>query len=116
MVTLSGAVTIILTLSAVVLVFFLSMVLYRVASILSRVDAEVTPIIKRLETTIDEVNLELARLDEIVKAGESVAEKVNATTRLAQEAIASPLIRMISLSAGVKKAFDRMAPKRKKEK
>lgn len=112
MVNLSTFVTIVLTLSAVVLVFFICLVLYRFYTVLNKIDAEVTPVMKRIETTLDEVNLELARVDEIIKAGESVAEKVNTTTKLAQEAIASPLIRIIGLSAGVKRAIDTISKRK----
>ena len=111
---MSAFVSITLTLSAVVLVFFISLVLYRAFTILNRVDKEVTPVMKRLETTIDEINLELARIDEIIKAGESVAEKVNTTTKLAQEVITSPLARLMGLSAGVKKAVDNFTKRGKK--
>lgn len=112
MVKLSVLVTIVLLASAVILVFFISLVLYRFYTILTKVNNEVTPIMKRLETTLDEINLELARVDEIIKAGESVAEKVNSTTKLAQEVIQSPLIKLVSFSAGMKKAFDTFTRKK----
>jgi predicted PurR-regulated permease PerM len=114
MIKLSLITTVVLLTCAVVLVFFISLVLYRFYTMLSKVNNEITPVMKRLETTLDEINLELARVDEIIKAGESVAEKVNTTTRLAQEAIQSPLIKIVSFSAGVKKAFDTFS-KRKKD-
>lgn len=103
---------IILTIAAIAVAVFLVAVLWQLFGILGRVKQEVTPILRKLEKSIDEINQELARVDDIIKTGESVVDKVNATTKIAQEAISSPLIKVVSMGAGLKKVFDSMRRKK----
>jgi len=96
----------ILTIAAVAVAVFIVLVLWQLFGILGRVKQEITPILRKLEKTIDEVNQDLARVDDIIKTGEEVVDKVSATTKIAQEAISSPLIKLVSMGAGVKKAYE----------
>ena len=59
----------------------------------------------KLQITVDEVNSELARVDKIVESAENLSQTVDSTTKVAQEIISSPLIKLAALSAGIKKAF-----------
>ncbi len=104
--TISTILYIILTIAAVAVAGFIVAVLWQVFGILGRVKQEVTPILRKVERTIDEINQDLARVDDIIKTGEQVVDKVNATTRIAQEAISSPLIKVVSVGAGVKRVID----------
>ncbi len=97
---------IILTVAAIAVAVFICMVLWQLFGILGKVKDEVTPIMRQVEKALEEVNQELARVDDIIKAGEQVVEKVNTTTKIAQEAISSPLIKIVSMGAGIKRAFD----------
>ncbi|RJQ33132.1 MAG: hypothetical protein C4562_01575 [Actinobacteria bacterium] len=97
---------IIYTILWVVLAGLLGLVLWQLYILLKNVTNDLTPIMKQLNTTVEEINTELARLDEITKAAEDVVEKVSTTTRIAQEAVSSPLIKLVSVSAGLKKAIN----------
>lgn len=111
----------ILTILAIVLVFFISSVLLQLSRTLNSlneliidVKAEVTPLLTELQTTLDQVNDELSTVDDIVRSMQEVSDKVNATTTVAQEVISSPLIKIASFSAGAKKAISSLAKKKEK--
>lgn len=110
--TVSIVLWIILTVAAVAVAVFTVLVLWQLFGILGRVKEEVTPILRKVEKTIDEINQDLARVDDIIKTGEQVVDKVNTTTKIAQEAISSPLIKLVSMGAGVKRAYDSLRRKK----
>jgi predicted PurR-regulated permease PerM len=66
---------------------------------------EVVPGLNKLQTTIEEINTELARVDDIVESVQDVTEKISSTTRVAQEVISSPLIKIASYSFGARRAL-----------
>jgi len=66
---------------------------------------EIVPALNKLQTTIQEINTELARVDDIVESVQEVTDKISSTTRIAQEAISSPLIKIASYSFGARKAL-----------
>ncbi len=108
----------IIVLAIVTLIGFISSVLVQlfrtlgsINQIVKDVNEEVVPMAEKLQLTIDEVNTELSRVDGIVKSAEGVSRKVDATTKVAQEIISSPLIKVAALSAGVKKAFGALVKK-----
>ncbi len=111
----------VLTVLAVVLVFFIGSVLLNLAKTLNSLNAliidvrsEVTPLLSELRTTLCQVNNELTTVDDIVKSVQEVSEKVNAVTAVAQEIISSPLIKLASFSAGAKKAVSTLLKRREK--
>lgn len=110
--TIQAVLWIILTVAAVAVAVFIVLVLWQLFGILGRVKEEVTPILRKVEQTIDEINQDLARVDDIIKTGEQVVDKVNTTTKIAQEAISSPLIKLVSMGAGVKRAYDTLRRKK----
>jgi len=78
------------------------------------VQAEVTPLLSELRVTLDQVNSELDTVDEVVQSVQDIGDKVTATATVLQEIIASPLIKVASLSAGAKKAISVLLKKRSK--
>lgn len=103
---------IVLNIALVVLVIFAIAILAQVFRVLGNlnnlakgVSEEIPPLLAKLQTTVDDINTELERVDEIVASVAEVSEKVQATTRLAQEVVSSPLIKLASFSAGTKKAL-----------
>ncbi len=112
---------VVLTILAAVLVFFICMVLLRLSrtleslnSMIIDVQAEITPLLSELRVTIDQVNSELNTVDEVVQSVQEMGDKVTATATVLQEIIASPLIKVVSFSAGAKKAIGSLLRKRSK--
>lgn len=102
-----------LVVAAVALAVFFILVLIQLTKTLNsinefvkEINRDVPPLLTKLQTTIDEVNDELGRVDEIVQTVQEVSEKVSVTTKIAQEIVSSPLIKVASISAGAKKAID----------
>lgn len=99
--------------SIVLMILFIIAVLVQVVRLLNSVNnfvkdthKEVVPSLNKLQTTIDEINSELARVDTIVQSVQDVTEKVSTTTKVAQEALSSPLIKLAGFSTGIKKTLD----------
>lgn len=101
----------VLVVAVVVLVGFIVPVLIELWQISRIVKKELSPLISKLNTTIDEVNTELSRVDGIVQSAERVSKTVDSTTKAAQEVISSPLIKLVSISAGIKKALSTFGKK-----
>lgn len=108
----------VVVIAVVVLVGFIGLVsvqLFRTLGSLKKlsdeVEREIKPMAQKLQTTIDGVNQELSRVEGIVKSAEGLSKKVDATTKVAQEMISSPLIKVAALSAGIKKAVGALVKK-----
>ena len=80
---------------------------------LNDVRVETIPLMTRFQTTMDHVNTELERVDGIVTAIESLSQRVNSATKVAQEVITSPLVKALGVGAGAGKAYFKW--KKKKE-
>jgi uncharacterized protein YoxC len=72
---------------------------------LKRLDEEVIPLISKLQVTMDEVNGELKRVDDMMAALVDVTDRVENTTRAMQLAIATPVKKVAGISAGVSEAL-----------
>lgn len=82
--------------------FKLGSTLKRVSSILSSVDSRMIPLLTRVETTLDEVNSELSKVDQITgSVAEMVKTAEHATTAL-HNAVSTPLRKLASLAGGVR--------------
>ena len=68
---------------------------------LKRLDQEVIPLLSKLQVTMEEVNSELAKVDEMMGTLVGVTDRVDATAKALQSAIVSPVKKAASLSAGV---------------
>ncbi|MDI6891842.1 MAG: DUF948 domain-containing protein [Actinomycetota bacterium] len=93
-----------LSIFLVVVLIQLSRTLRSINALVKDFNREIIPIFSKLQSTVDEVNTELARVDEIVKAVQEASDKVNATAEVARQLISPSLIKLASLSTGVKKA------------
>ncbi len=96
----------IIAIAVSIIAIAIAAVMWQLFGILGRVKQQITPILTNVEKTLEEVNQELERVNEIIKTGESVVDKVNMTTKIAQQAVSSPLIKLVSVGAGIKKAYD----------
>ncbi|MDP1809000.1 MAG: DUF948 domain-containing protein [Actinomycetota bacterium] len=69
---------------------------------LRNVNRELPSILMKLQLTLDGVNSELGRVEDIVSSFHEVSNKVQTTTSLVQRAVASPVIRLVGLAAGAR--------------
>ena len=76
---------------------------------------EFVPILTRLQTTVDEVNSELGKIDEITGSVVSVTDTIGNTTSAIQSAIGSPVKKVAGFSAGVSEALSTFLSGRRKE-
>lgn len=73
--------------------------------ILDDIRHEAVPLLTKLQTTMDHVNEEMARVDGVLASVERVAGSVNAATKAAQKALTSPLARVLGLGVGARRAL-----------
>ncbi len=55
------------------------------------IDTRLVPLLDKADITVDAINAELLRIDEIVSRVEDVSEKVSATSNVVQGAVSAPL-------------------------
>ncbi|HEY3373799.1 MAG TPA: hypothetical protein VGK02_01905 [Candidatus Aquicultor sp.] len=63
------------------------------------------PLLYDLHGVVQQADRELSRVDEVVSTIRDIGDKVNAVTRVVNEVISSPLIKVASLSAGAREAL-----------
>lgn len=73
---------------------------------IANISRELVPLIQKLNESVDQVNRELERVDTVVSQVEELSEKVNTSIGVLKSVISSPLIKLASLSAGVRKAIE----------
>lgn len=67
---------------------------------------ELVPLMKNLNKTLEEVNAELDRIDELVGRVEHLSERVTSGVAAVREVLASPLGKLAGLSAGARAAIE----------
>ncbi len=85
--------------------------LIRLARTLSRVDSlvadtnkEMVPLLSRAQVTLDQVNSELGKVDEILGSVVNVTNKLDATSNVVESAVSTPVKKAAAFSAGVTQA------------
>jgi uncharacterized protein YoxC len=78
---------------------------------LDEVRKQTIPLMTRFQTTVDHLNNELELVDRMVDTGESIVSRVNTMTKVIQQVVSSPLVKIIGMGAGIQKA---VAPKGQK--
>lgn len=73
--------------------------------ILNDIRHEAVPLLTKLQTTMDHVNEEMARVDGVLGSVEEVAGRINAASKAAQKALTSPLTRLLALGMGARRAI-----------
>ncbi|MCL6106146.1 MAG: hypothetical protein M1309_02180 [Actinobacteria bacterium] len=77
----------------------------RINTFLRRMDEEVIPLLSRLQVTMDEVNSQLGKADEMMSTLVDVTDRVETTARVMQMAVTTPVKKVAGLSAGVSEAI-----------
>ena len=74
---------------------------------LDEVRVETIPLMTKFQTTMDHVNTELDRVDGILTAVEGMSQKANAATKVVQEVVTSPIVKILGVGAGAGKAYSK---------
>ena len=111
---LTGGETALVVLAAfwALLVAFLCYVLANTSRVLEStkltIDAfreETVPLLREVKGSVERTNRELDRVDTMLVSATDIVGRVEKLTGLVEEAAASPLVKVISLGAGLKKGF-----------
>lgn len=68
-------------------------------------DAHVIPFIEKADVTLDAINIEFLRIDEIVTRVEEVSDRVSSTSRTVQEVAKAPMEIVSDIVQRVRKAW-----------
>lgn len=85
----------------------------RINDFLKRLDEEVIPLLSKLQVTMDEVNSQLGKTDDMLGTLVDVTDKVESTTRAVQVAVTAPVKKVAGLSAGVSQAISSLLASQK---
>ena len=101
---LEAALSFFLVITALALAFVLMKVggtFGRLNTFLGRLDEEVIPLLSQLQVTMDEVNSQLKKADDMMGTLVDVTDRVETTSKAVQLAITTPVKKVAGLSAGV---------------
>jgi uncharacterized protein YoxC len=74
---------------------------------------EVVPLLREVKGSVERANRELDRVDTMLISATDIVGRVEKLSGLAEQAAASPLVKLISVGAGLKKGFSRARGGRK---
>jgi hypothetical protein len=75
---------------------------------------ETVPLLREVKTSVEKANREIDRVDTLLVSSNEILGRVEKVTALAQEAASSPLVKVISFGAGLRKGVGRAKGGRKK--
>jgi hypothetical protein len=75
---------------------------------------ETVPLLREVKTTIEKTNRELDRVDTVLESAGSIVGRAERLTGLVGDAATNPLVKLISLGAGIRKGVSK-ASKAKKQ-
>ena len=74
---------------------------------------ETVPLLREVKGTLERTNRELDRVDVVLEATGEVVGRVRRISGLVEEVVSGPLVKLISLGVGVRKATSRFGAKGK---
>ncbi len=95
---------VVVAIGLVIALIRLAQTLNRVDKLVEDTDREMVPLLSRAQVTLDQVNSELGKVDEILASAVNVTNKVDATTNVVQTAVTAPAKKAAAFSAGVTQA------------
>ena len=82
--------------------------------IIDSIREETVPLLREVKTTLDKTNRELDRVDIVLESAGSIVERADKFTGLVGQAASSPLVKLISFGAGVRKGVSKIKSKKKR--
>ena len=73
---------------------------------------ETVPLLREVKGSVERTNRELDRVDVVLEATGEIVGRVRRISGLVEEAVASPLVKIISLGAGLRRAVSRFGGKK----
>jgi uncharacterized protein DUF948 len=73
---------------------------------------ETVPLLREVKGSVERTNRELDRVDVVLEATGEIVGRVQRISGLVEEAVASPLVKIISLGAGLRRAASRFGGKK----
>ena len=105
-----------------VLVLFLCFVLRDTSRVLEStkltIDAmreETVPLLREVKSSIERTNREIDRLDVVLESAGTIVGRVERFSGLVEEAATSPIVKIISFGAGLRKGFAKASKRAKKK-
>ena len=95
--------------------FRLATVFRRLAGILADANTQVIPLLTRVEGTLDGVNAELGKVDQITGSVAEIVRTAEVTTTAVHGAVAKPIQKVAGLVAGVSAGVKSFVGRRRKE-
>jgi hypothetical protein len=80
--------------------------------LLDHLDVKLPPLIDKASVTLDEVNIEMARVDGLVTQLEEVSDRVTSTTRAASEIVGAPAAAVAGLGDRARRFFSILTGRR----
>jgi hypothetical protein len=77
---------------------------------------ETVPLLSEVKGSVERANRELDRVDGMLESTAEIVKRVERLSGLVEQAAASPLIKVISFGAGLRKAASRFSGGKKSEK
>lgn len=87
----------------------------RVGTSVTRVTDEIVPILSRAQTTVDGINLELQRVDEMMQTAVNATKGAERTVQTVSSAVTAPVRKITGLAAGIKGAVANLRAQRQRE-
>jgi hypothetical protein len=87
----------------------------RLTSSLGRMTDEVVPILNRAQTTVDGVNLELERVDDVMQSAVGATKGAERAVGTVSNAVTAPVKKVSGLAAGVKEGVATLRSRRSAE-
>jgi hypothetical protein len=95
--------------------FRLGTVFKRLSSILADANTQVIPLLTRVETTIDGVNAELGKVDQITGSVAEIVRTAEVTTTAIHGAVSKPVQKVAGLFAGLNAGVTSFFTRKRKE-
>jgi len=120
--SLGGIAAIVAALVWLVLVLFLGLVfvnLFRVLEstkmLIDGIRQETVPLLGEVRTTVTGVNKEMDRVDGMLDSVGKIAKNAERISSVVEQAVSSPLIKIIAFGAGASRAARRLKKKKRKD-
>jgi uncharacterized protein YoxC len=68
---------------------------------------ETVPLLREVKTSVEKMNREIDRVDTVLESTGQIVGRVEKLSGLVEEAAASPLVKIISMGAGLRKGFSK---------
>jgi uncharacterized protein YoxC len=75
---------------------------------------EMIPLLREVKTSVEKTNREIDRVDGMLDSASTIVGRAEKLSGLIEEAAASPLVKVISFGAGVRKGFSKAKGTRRK--